>query len=74
MKEGKTEYKDLTPEILVTCGLEDNIRKRGQYKKRLMKELVEAKENYNQTVSIACLNCDGMAGECIEAQDMITQL
>ena len=58
----------------MTCGLEDKIRKRGQDKKSLMKELVEGKENYDQIVSVACLNCDGMAWECIEAQDMITEL
>ena len=74
MKEGKAEYRDLVPEILVTCGLEDKIRKREQDKKKIMKELMEGKDKDDQIFPIVCLNCDGMVGECVEAQEMITQL
>ena len=43
VKEGKAEYRDLRPESLVTCGLEDNIQKRLQDKKKIMKELMQAR-------------------------------
>ena len=74
VKEGKAEYRYLLLENLVTCGLEDKVQKRGQDKKKIMKELMEEKNNDTQIVSIGCLHCDGMIGECMEAQEMINQI
>ena len=52
VKEGKAEYRDLVPERVVTCGLEDKIGKRVQDKKGIMNVLMEGKDSYDQTVSV----------------------
>ena len=38
----------------------------------LIKESMEGEKKDKQSVSIVCLNCDGMAGECMKAQEIIS--
>ena len=64
-------------EELETLGFEDKVRRRSQERKKLMKELlagIEIEEDQEETISIGCVNCLSGPAECIDAQDMITEL
>ena len=77
VRKGKAEFRDLKVEELETLGFEDKVRRRSQERKKLMKELmtgIEIEEDQEETISIGCVTCLSGPAECIDAQDMLTEL